>query len=111
MDRFKTLEAMATDVAENVTRATETAISEQLNEFISRGLITLEFTQPILVRSEMSSKIEIRQQCRLLLKDQEYILKLEEENKALKLAATQLEAIVKQIGTNIEIITGRIKNG
>lgn len=57
---------------------------EQLNEFISRGLIIVELTQPTFVHSPDSTKVEIRQSCKLVLKDQEYIQDLERENKALK---------------------------
>lgn len=84
MHKFKTMENMMSELHKVVAESTENAIMEQLNEFISRDLIVVEISQPILVRDPMSTKVQVRQQCRLVLKDKEYIEKLERENKTLK---------------------------
>jgi hypothetical protein len=52
-------------------------------------------TQPILVQDYTSTKIEVRQQVRLTLKDKEYIEKLEKENQEMK---DLLEAIKHATG-------------
>lgn len=75
----------ASDVAKEVSKKTESEILRQLNEHISRGLIVIEQTQPQFVSTpEDPNKIEIRTSVRLKLKDQEYIEKLECDNKNLK---------------------------
>lgn len=70
----------------------ENSIAAQLNEFIKRGLIVVEMNESQLVQIPQSDSIEVRQAVKLKLKDQEYIEKLEAENKELK---GRLEAIQK----------------
>lgn len=72
----------------------EAYILEQLNELISRGLLVICETQPIIVRDQYSDKIEIRQSIKLLLKDQEYIVKLETENAQLKVRLQNIEEVI-----------------
>ena len=84
----------ASDVAAHVAKETESLILAQLNEHISRGLIVIEQTQPQFVSHvDNPNKIEIRMSVRLKLKEQEYIERLERDNKNLKDA---LEGIYKR---------------
>lgn len=62
----------------------EQILMEQLNELISRDLLVVEETEPVLVREFNSNKVSLKQSVRLTLKDKEYIIKLEDENKQLK---------------------------
>lgn len=66
----------------------EANILNQLTELISRGLIVIEQTQPVLTIAqeldEAKHTIKISQSVRLVPKDFEYIKKLEEENNQLK---------------------------
>lgn len=72
------------ELARDIHEATEKAMLEQLNDFVSRGLIVVEMTQPILIQDMYSPEIRISQQVKLTLKDKEYILKLEKENQEMK---------------------------
>lgn len=75
---------LAQELIKQSAKKQEEYILSQLNEFISRGLIVVERTQVTFIRDEMSNEIKISQGIRLVLKDQEYIEKLEKENKELK---------------------------
>ena len=71
----------------NVLKQQEQIILEQLGELIDRKLLVLESTQPVLTTHyEPGGKtvLKLDQACRLVLKDQEYIEKLEKENAELK---------------------------
>lgn len=76
----------AAQVANEVAKATEATILEQLNDFISRGLIEIQMVGPTFVRDPYMhpTKVRIEQSCRLVLKDKEYIQKLEQENRELR---------------------------
>lgn len=78
-----------------VNKQTESIILSQLNELISRGLLVIESTQPVLVADydlyhngtfnrDKPYNIRLQQMVKLKLKDQEYIEKLEKENEELK---------------------------
>lgn len=81
----------AIELATKVAKQTEAAIVEQLQELVSRGLLELQVTQPTFTMND-DGKLHYSQQCRLLLKDQEYIEKLEAENEKLK---TKIASIVE----------------
>lgn len=70
-----------------ISKQKEKIILDQLNERISRNLLVVE-TQPVLIHNidpdTREPKVELKQQVRLVLKDQEYIEKLENENRELK---------------------------
>ena len=70
----------------------ESIILEQLSELISRGLLVVEETSPVLVRKhnpEGLYGVELKQAVRLVLKDQEYIEKLEAK-------VAELEGCIKE---------------
>jgi hypothetical protein len=73
---------LASEIAEKAAKQTESMILQQLNDFISRGLIAVQQTVPQFVRSFDSDVVEIRQSVTLVLKDKEYIEKLEAKLKA-----------------------------
>jgi len=79
------------DIQTKMAKATDNMILQQLNEFISRGLIVVETVQPMMVREADSNKITIRQSVRLVLKDQEYIQTL--ENRVIELEAALASSI------------------
>lgn len=87
-----TLRDYYTSVTKDLIAQKENILLEQLNDLISRGLLVIEETQPTLVRDYLTDKIILQQSVKLTLKDKEYILKLEEENKQLK---EKLESIEK----------------
>lgn len=84
------------EIANDIRVSTEKVILEQLNDFISRGLIVIESTQPILVQDPTSASLKIVQHVKLTLKDKEYIVKLEEENKRLNQLVSNLEEYFKK---------------
>lgn len=101
-----------TDLMNQVASQQEAIMVEQLNELISRGLLVVEKTEPLFVtnngyESNDGYKIEYRQKIRLLLKDQEYIEKLEKENKELK---EQFQKLDNNICNLMETID-RLKRG
>lgn len=73
----KTMDAAIQKTISALAKEKESAIMEQLNDFVSRGLIEIQETQPQFVRSELEDKIEVRQSVKLVLKDKEYIEQLE----------------------------------
>lgn len=77
---------LAYELAHKVAKHTEQEISNQLNDFISRGLILIETTKPVFVEVRENGKygVEVRQGVRLVLKDKEYIEALEQEVKYLR---------------------------
>ena len=70
---------------------------EQLNDLISRRLLVVVMGQPTLVRYENSDRVELRQTCQLVLKDKEYIEKLEKENTELKEKLDKITEALKDI--------------
>lgn len=82
------LSSVIPEIGNQISKQTEIIILEQLNDLISRNLLIVETTQPTFVTeySQNSDKIQVKvmQQCRLVLKDKEYIEKLEKENEELK---------------------------
>ena len=67
--------------AKTIAEKKDSIILEQLNELIIRGLLIVELTEPTITTVELfatrETTIQVSQQCRLVLKDQEYIEKLE----------------------------------
>jgi hypothetical protein len=74
----------AEKVAKVVGEARERSILSQLNDFISRGLIETKIGGTQFVMAHDSATIEYREVVELVLKDKEYIEKLEKENAELK---------------------------
>lgn len=56
----------------------------QLNDLIKDGLLTIETGPAVLVHSEHSDRVELKQSIDIKVKDQEYIKTLEKENRELK---------------------------
>lgn len=93
---------LAGQLAKEVAKEQERVILDQLNELISRGLLVVESTQPILVQDPYSAKVTVQQSCKLLLKDQEYIQKLETR-------VEELEHILKALSDVSEEILDQVK--
>lgn len=93
--------AYASEIMADMARQTENLILEQLNDLVSRGLLVVERGPMSLVHSQDKDKIEVRQSCRLILKDKEYIEKLEAENKLLH---EKIQAIDSALNFKIECV-------
>ena len=76
--------SLASEIADKTAKQTESMILKQLNDFISRGLIEVQQTAPQFVMSYDSDVVEIRQSVNLVLKDKEYIEKLEAKVKKVR---------------------------
>lgn len=74
----------ASYIAEQTARATENEIMKQLNELISRGLLDIEMTGPLLTKDMLTNEIRVSQSVKLHLRDKAYIERLEKENAELK---------------------------
>lgn len=72
------------EVIENVAKQKEALILESLGDLITRGLLVVEKTEPVLVggwkENEDKYEVKLEQKIRIVLKDKEYIEKLEKEN-------------------------------
>lgn len=75
---------IASELAKKVATETEKTILQQLNDFISRGLIEVEITQPVFVQDKSTNTVTYKSAVNLKLKDRDYILKLEEKVKLLE---------------------------
>jgi len=70
----------------NMTKQEESILLEQLSELISRGLIVIYKEEPVLTHEEKDGThtVKISSAVRLVLKDHEYIQRIEKENAELK---------------------------
>jgi len=85
----------AEKVAKVVGEAREKSILSQLNDFISRGLIDVQVKGQQFVMAHDSPAIEYREVVELVLKDKEYIEKLEKENTELKAYVEEIRSLLK----------------
>ena len=85
----------ADELAKKIAKMREEVIIASLNDFISRGLIETRVVSTGFVRLPDSANIEYRESVELILKDKEYIEKLEKENTELR---TYKEQIKKLLG-------------
>lgn len=90
LNRQNSMEATLQKYLTEVAQKTEESILEQLNFLISRGLIEVKSGPPKFVHDYISNKVEIKHNCELVLKDQEYILSLERQ-------IAELQALVKTL--------------
>lgn len=84
------------DLAQKIAKVREETIMHQLNDFISRNLISIEVIGGTFVRMEDSNNIEYRESLRLVLKDKEYIEKLEKENAELRAYKQEIKKLIGQ---------------
>lgn len=84
----------AEGVAKEIAKATEAHILEQLNDFVSRGLIVIEQMGPTFVQEPTDSRIVVRTAVRLRLKDREYIEKLEKQNAEFRETFAKLSQVI-----------------
>lgn len=78
------LDARVQELADKTAKATEACILAQLNDFIKRGLIDIEATQPTFVMDALTNEVQVRRTVKLHLRDKAYIERLEKENAELK---------------------------
>lgn len=76
------------EIMQDINKQNEALILESLGDLITKGLLVVEQTQPVLVGNHSINEdkyiVRLEQKIRLVLKDKEYIQKLEEENKKLR---------------------------
>lgn len=71
-----------------ITEKRESYLLEQLGELVTKGLILIESTEPVLVESD--GKFEIRSAVRLVLRDREIIEEMRTERDEWKQRAEKL---------------------
>jgi|688.fasta_scaffold1176304_1 hypothetical protein len=91
------IDLLASKVAEETARQTEMAILGQLNDFISRNLIEVHTSELRLGFNPEVNRVEISRNVQLVLKDKEYIEKLEKENAELKQRLAAINMALKNV--------------
>lgn len=71
-------------VSASLLQEKESVILKELNKLVDKGLLVVVQKEPVLTREKNSNEVKVSQEIGLILKDQEYINKLEEENKKLR---------------------------
>ncbi len=85
---------MVSEVSTEIARHQEARILEQLNDFVSRGLIKIEFGPTQFFRDQFSDKIQISQSVNLRLKDREYVEALEKEVAELRSLIAKIKGAI-----------------
>ena len=76
-------------------RQEERILLDQLGDLLSRGLLVIESTSPVLIQTDRPDggyNLKLERSVRLTLKDMEYIKKIEDENQELKARLKHIEA-------------------
>lgn len=84
----------ADELIKNISEAIERSVLDQLQDFVSRDLISIEYGPPQLMSLPNDTKLEFRQTVTLKLRDKEYIEEIEAENKKLKKIIQDLQAVL-----------------
>lgn len=94
------LDEKITEITREVISQRDAIIFEQLQELISRGLLEIREEEPVMIRVEADfqnpgrDRIMLKQRVKLILKNQEYVEKLEAENKQLKERIARIEGAI-----------------
>lgn len=88
---------MINTALKDIAKQQESIILAQLNDFVSRGLILIEQGPMQIVQDEYSDKLVLKSSVRLILKDKEYIEKLEKINIDLKDLIQRMQDAAKSI--------------
>lgn len=77
------MERTMDELAKKLNESHEREISKQLNDLVSRGIIIVESTQPIIIQelnpATGRTELKVSQAVRLVSKEHEYIKKIESE--------------------------------
>lgn len=93
-NKMKTIDI--NEITKALSLQKDNIILNQLSDLVSRGLLVVEETQPVLVKEDHSDNIILKQQVRLTLKNIEYIEKLEKENSELKLLLSKMNELANK---------------
>jgi len=92
---------MMSEIVLDLAKQKENKILEQLGLLVSKGLLVMEETHPTIVRRVPENSgdytFELCQSVRFLLKDQEYIEKLEKENKEMREILDRINTVNKEV--------------
>jgi len=84
------------ETATKMAEQKEKMLLEQLSELLDRGLLVIEQTQPVLVHESHTNELRMEQSVRLVLRDQEYVEKLEKENTELREVIENLQSVLTE---------------
>jgi hypothetical protein len=84
----------ALELAKRTAEVTELEILSQLNDFIKRDLIEVQYGQLIFFQEMDSTAIKVSRTVKLVLKDKEYIEKLEKDNEELRSIISKLKGVL-----------------
>lgn len=85
---------------EKLVKQKEELLLQQLNWLVSRGLLIIEEGPMSLVTTPGSYDIQLKQTVELVVKDKEYIEKLEKENNTLKLRLLEIREVFDKLSSN-----------
>ncbi len=80
-------------VRKDLLNQQQNIILDQLNGLITKDLLLVEQTEPVLVMDGATNKITLQQSIKLVLRDKSYIETLETENKLLKDRLNKIQEI------------------
>lgn len=90
----KYTEQMFKKVCSEINEKQEQNLLQGLNELVSRGLLFVKKSAPVFTQDENTNNIVFSQSVELILKEQEYIEKLEAENLQMKEKLAALHEIL-----------------
>ena len=99
IDEKRTVDDTLTKVAMDIQAQVEFNILSQLNELISRGLLIVEKGPMIITEIPPKTnlhdfpQLQVSQSVNIKVRDQEYIMKLEKENKEMREILDRLNKI------------------
>jgi hypothetical protein len=84
-----------THLVEKLSAKREEVLLEQLNELVARGLLVVELGPMTLVQ-EFNGQVGVRQEVRLVLKNQEYVESLEKKVADLETRLENIRAAIAE---------------
>lgn len=93
---MKGVDSLRDNLLNDVLKQKEKIILDQLGDLVKKGLLVIEETQPVLVQTHGPGfNMELRQAVRLVLKEREYVKRLEDENARMAEQIQTLKGILK----------------
>lgn len=85
----------AEDLAKQIAKVYEKGVSDEISDLVKKGLLVIKFQGAAFYYSPTEDGIQMAERVTIELKDQEYITKLEDENKELKVKLNSIQQTLK----------------